>query len=1056
MRTAVRRYLSVFSALALAMLAIPAVSVPTAPVANAAVGLPSGFVDDTLWSGFPGTPTAIAFAPDGKVFVSLKGGQIYEFDSLSDPTPTLVIDLSNDVYNYWDRGLLGLAVDPGWDSGNRYIYALYSYDHIPGTAANLVPAWNDTCSDPTGNGCTTSSRLLKIQIDTDGQSVLGTNVLLDDWCMQFPSHSIGTLAFDANGALLVSGGDGASFNDNINYPSDAPNNPCGDPNPGTLNFEGGALRAQSIRRTDGPTSLDGTIIRIDRNGNPWPTNANIGASDPNAQRIIGYGMRNPFRLTVRPNGQIWFGDVGYNTWEEIDKIANPDAAPKNFGWPCYEANDANAYYQSAPIPPLCSPLPAQTAPVFAYQHGATMVSGDGCRTNNGSSTSGVAFLPSTSPYPSSYRNGLFFADYSRKCIWFAPASSSSDPNFGNMSLFANLYNNGGGAVYVGVTPAGNIIYADYDRKEIHQIRYVGSGAPTASFIASPSAGLSPLTVHFDGSGSSDPTGQSLTYAWDFTNDGSYDASGVTASHTYSGNGQYTAKLKVTDTDGNTNTTTRIIKVGQTPPVVTWPDPPTGTTWSVGDVLHFDATATDLQDGPEPASAFTWTIIMRHCPSACHSHVLIDGTQSGSPGYHVTSLDFTAPAHSYPSHLEVVLTVTDSDGLMTTLTRDFDPNIGTVTVLSSPPGIPIAENGTPGTKTAMVNDFVHVAAPLSYKMWTATYAFDQWSDGAPVDPESLSVVRDVTVNEGSQVIYGDYKLQSVTDAPSSCSSASTATPVNTWFPGFIGTGSDVDWYRFKVTSSRYYRIMLANLPVGATMSLYKDCTQLLGTSNRPGTLTEEIVKKLSPGTYGIRVSGLGTGDTSDPYSMRIMPMATTVSNLGTRGRIDDSGNLILTGEVWNGTTSTRGPVTVTAKLYDATGKLLKTVTGQTETYIPAGDRVGYKIITPEPAGYAKGVISLSSSVYGRSLGTITFVSGNSFVDGDHIHVTGTVKANSSLKSLRISLELYDEWGYVVDLQRATIGSSTLSKGRTTTYDVQSLYAGFTTPDTVRVRGYGFLQ
>ena len=48
-------------------------------------------------------------------------------------------------------------------------------------------------------------------------------------------------------------------------------------------------------------------------------------------------MRNPFRFAVRPGtGEVWIGDVGWNTWEEINRIQSPTAAVTNLGWPCYE------------------------------------------------------------------------------------------------------------------------------------------------------------------------------------------------------------------------------------------------------------------------------------------------------------------------------------------------------------------------------------------------------------------------------------------------------------------------------------------------------------------------------------------------------------------------------------------------------------------------------------------------------------------------------------------------------------------------------------------------
>src|SRR6185437_2128021 len=112
-------------------------------------------------------------------------------------------------------------------------------------------------------------------------STTGTEtVLIEDWCQQYPSHSIGTLDFGPDGMLYASAGDGASFNF-ADYGQDgSPVNPCGDP-PGGVGgtqtpptAEGGALRAQDVRTSADPTTLDGSILRLDPNtgaaaaGNP--------------------------------------------------------------------------------------------------------------------------------------------------------------------------------------------------------------------------------------------------------------------------------------------------------------------------------------------------------------------------------------------------------------------------------------------------------------------------------------------------------------------------------------------------------------------------------------------------------------------------------------------------------------------------------------------------------------------------------------------------------------------------------------------------------------------
>ena len=74
-------------------------------------GLPSGFEESVVFSGLT-QPTAVRFASDGRIFVAEKSGIIKLFDSLTDTTPTVFADLSTNVYNFWDRGLLGFAFDP--------------------------------------------------------------------------------------------------------------------------------------------------------------------------------------------------------------------------------------------------------------------------------------------------------------------------------------------------------------------------------------------------------------------------------------------------------------------------------------------------------------------------------------------------------------------------------------------------------------------------------------------------------------------------------------------------------------------------------------------------------------------------------------------------------------------------------------------------------------------------------------------------------------------------------------------------------------------------------
>ena len=187
-------------------------------------------------------------------------------------------------------------------------------------------------------------------------------------------------------------------------------------------------------------------------------------------------------------------------------------------------------------------------------------------------------------------------------------------------------------VQLQIGPGGDLFYADFDGGTIRRVSFSpANNPPTAVATASPTTGSAPLTVQFDGSGSTDPDpGDALSYAWDLDGDGQYDDSDVVApTYTYTTQGEYTASLRATDRQGASSTAAVTISVGNTPPTATITAPAAGTTWKVGDQIRWSGSATDAQDGPLPGSALSWALIMHHCPSNCHQHPL--QTFSGAGG-----------------------------------------------------------------------------------------------------------------------------------------------------------------------------------------------------------------------------------------------------------------------------------------------------------------------------------------------------------------------------------------------------------------------------------------
>jgi glucose/arabinose dehydrogenase len=704
--------------------------------ASAASVVPTGFSEVVAIAGLT-QPTAVAFAGDGRVFVAEKSGLIKVFDSLTDTTPTVFADLRTQVHNFWDRGMLGLTLDPQFPT-RPYVYALYTYDAVPG---GVAPRWgtvggtSDGCPNPPGStvdGCVVQARLSRLT--ASGNQMTGPEqVLVSGWCQQFPSHTIGTVTFGPDGALYASAGEGANFN-YADYGQTK--NPCGDPpSPAGTNLtpptaQGGALRSQSMRRPSGQlATLDGAIIRVDPNtGAGLPGNPFSSSADPNARRIIAYGLRNPFRFDVRPaTEQLWVGDVGWNTSEEINRVADiNDGIAENFGWPCYEGNGRQGSYDAVDLD-SCESLygTGQTGPAYVYSHSAKVVASDSCPTGS-SSVSGIAF-ENGSNYPSDYDGALFFADASRGCVWVMKRGGGADPSPSQLSQFVG---GAGQPVQVVTGPGGDIFYVDLEAGQVRRVVYNGANhPPTAVISASPTSGAAPLTVAFDGSGSNDlDAGDVLSYAWDLDGDGQFDDStAIAPTHTYTVAGTVTARLRVADQHGASDTGSVTISIGasNTPPVPVIDAPTSGLRWKVGDTISFSGHASDAQDGTLPAGRLSWSVVLNHCPSNCHAHPLqsFSGVSGGT---------FSAPDHEYPSSLSLVLTATDSAGASASTSLRLDPQTVDLTFATTPSGLQLSIGAqtvaTPATRTVIVGSSNSMSAPSPQTLADVAYDFRSWSDG----------------------------------------------------------------------------------------------------------------------------------------------------------------------------------------------------------------------------------------------------------------------------------------------------------------------------------------
>ena len=363
-----------------------------------------GFRDEVVLRGLE-EPLGLAFARDGSVVVAEKRGRIKIFSRLGADQHVVFADLGRRIFRLGDRGLFGLALDPGFPQRQR-LYVLYTFD---GPVGASEPLGRRRCRPLFEGGCVVSGRLS--MLEEGGRET----VLLDGWCQQFPSHGVGDLVLGADGVLYASGGEGASYS-RVDTGSQGR---CGDP-PG----EGGALRAQDALTAGDPLGFSGAVTRID-----------LGTR---AHRLVAFGLRNPFRFALRPGtSELWIGDVGSSRADELDVAGGASLRPRNFGWPCYEGRSPLRSYDEADVP-LCERLYAAgtvARPEAVFDRDEPFLDGDPCGSGT-QALSGLAFYQGGS-YPARFRGALFLADYARRCIWAMLPGADGRPDPARLELFRN-------------------------------------------------------------------------------------------------------------------------------------------------------------------------------------------------------------------------------------------------------------------------------------------------------------------------------------------------------------------------------------------------------------------------------------------------------------------------------------------------------------------------------------------------------------------------------------------------------------------------------------------
>ncbi|MDA0159025.1 ThuA domain-containing protein [Solirubrobacter ginsenosidimutans] len=554
-------------------------------------------------------PMQLDVAPDGRVFYVERDGrvQIWKPDTRQTVTAGKVpVTLSQ------ENGLLGIALAPDFAFSN-WVYLFYS--QLPDNTLTQV------ISRFKVNGDT---------LDLSSEQKILTFQHQTDQCC----HSSGALGFGPDGSLYASTGDNTNPFDSDGF---AP-----------LDEQPGREHWDSQRTAGNTNDLNGKILHIMPNAIPTgppgvgttytiPSNNLFpeaqDTNDKTRPEIFGMGFRNPFRFTVdKTTGWVLMGDYGpdagtgnANRGPQGSVEYNVLTKAGNYGWPyCIRNNVPYNDYDFATK--TSGPKFNCDAPVNNSKNNTGLTNlppaigasawmgyteqdprftpdlGTGGAPMGGPRYHFDPTLSSDRKFPAYYDNKWFVGEWNNGTIKTADLDAS-----GNISKFAPFAIGSGylrpmdikfgpdGALYV--IEWGSGFGGDNADSGIYRIDYTaGDKAPIANATGTPTTGLAPLTVQFNSTGSSDPEGGPITYAWDFNGDGNVDSTDPNPSYVYTANGAFTAKLTVKDQTGLTAVENIPITVGNRAPVITFQTPIDGQVASFTDTVPFKLSVSDPEDG----------------------------------------------------------------------------------------------------------------------------------------------------------------------------------------------------------------------------------------------------------------------------------------------------------------------------------------------------------------------------------------------------------------------------------------------------------------------------
>jgi len=578
---------------------------------TAQVELPEDFYEIVVNDGWD-FPAGLTFDDTGRIFVWEKAGLVYVVDTAGIRFPEPLLDISEEVSNYKDLGMLGFALDPDFlDNGHFYTMYVVDGHHL------RYYGTTEYHPDSSINTSATIGRLTRFTADTnnnfetlipDSRKVLIGESATTGIPIMHEVHATGALLFATDGMLLASMGDGTTREGNF----------------ATQGVQEGILKPKENigpYRSQLIDSHSGKILRVNpKTGDGVPSNPFYDADAPRSprSRVWALGFRNPYRMTLRPEtgshfeadgqpGTLYVSDVGAGGWEEINVVTE---AGQNFGWPLYEGlydNWGQAQYrtqnQDAPNPLFDNntcpqeffdfqhlliheslndavfPNPCDNNQMipdndYLFMHRRAAISYNNNNWNGPTRTitpgfddegnaSEISVLDNANPIESDTFTGV-------ASIMGTFYTGSSFPEEYQNALYSTDYSGWirrfyfddnqelthvapfaqglDKIIHLEMNPHDGCLYYFTWETKLFKICYGGNPPPIAVAKADVYYGASPLTVHFDASASFDPNELPVSYSWDFGNGDTNDSPNPIREFTAPDDSPYSFTVTLTVTD----------------------------------------------------------------------------------------------------------------------------------------------------------------------------------------------------------------------------------------------------------------------------------------------------------------------------------------------------------------------------------------------------------------------------------------------------------------------------------------------------------------------------